>query len=49
MANANVFNPEVINYKSKNNWAPFLVPESRSCGGFIITSFANMGAEKINC
>ena len=35
----NIFNPGVVDYESKNNWAPFVVIEFQSLGGFIITRF----------
>ena len=49
VALANVFNTKVFNYKSKKNWAPFVAPESWSCGGFIITGFVKTDMEKIIC
>ena len=47
VAFANVFNPKGVNYKSKDKWAPFVSPEYWSCGGFIVTCFFMIDAEKI--
>ena len=46
---ANVFNTKAVDYESKKNWAPFVAPESWSCGGFIVTDFVKMDVENIIC
>ena len=47
VAFANVFNPEVVNYKSENNWAPFVELESWSCEFFVVTGFVKTDVETI--
>ena len=31
----------------KNNWEPFVAPESWSCGGFVLNGFVKTDAENI--
>ena len=47
VAFANAFDTKVVHDKSKTNWAPFVAPESRIFGGFIIPGFVQTDAEKI--
>ena len=34
---ANIFNPKVINNEEKLDWRPFVTPESRDGGRFVVT------------
>ena len=43
----NIFYPELIHDNSKNNWAPFVAPESWSRGNFIIPGFFQTDADNI--
>ena len=45
VAFTNIFYPKVIHDKSKNNWAPFVAPESWICGSLIINRFVQTDAE----
>ena len=47
VAFTDVFNPEVVDDEPKNNSAPFVAPESGSCGGFILTRFVEADAQNI--
>ena len=44
-----VLNSEVVDDKPENIWAPFVAPESGSCGCFISTGFVEVDAEKKIC
>ena len=44
-----IFNTEIVNNETKNNWAPFVAPEYGSCGRFIVTIFVEAYTEKIIC
>ena len=43
----NILNNEVIDDENKKNWAPFVAPDSGSCGRFIVTGFVEDFSEKI--
>ena len=49
VASANIFNTKVIDYDSEDNWAPFVAPESWSCGLLILFIFVKADEEKIIC
>ena len=44
---AGVLNPKFVNYESEKNWAPFVEPESWSCGFFEVYRFIKEDEENI--
>ena len=42
-----LLNTKVVNDENENNWAPSMVPKTRSCGLFVLSGFVAAFAEKI--
>ena len=49
VAFVDVFNPDFIDGEPKNNWAPFVAPESESFGCFVVVVFGEADAKNIVC